>query len=390
MTTSQSGYLLIADITGYTAFLSGSELDHAQETLSTLLELLIEHTRPPLIISRLAGDAVISYALQETVMQGQTLVEMIEDSYVAFRKAIELMVMNNSCQCNACANVSALDLKFFVHYGIFGLQHLSAHDELVGNDVNLIHRLLKNQVTEKTGCRAYTLYTDTAIQRMGLGDMSATMTRHSEAYEHLGEVQVWVQDMHPIWEQKRDSTRITMSSEGIVHQVEADIAMPPHLVWDYLTQPEFRTILVGTHHQEIINRTHGRVGVGTSFQCFHGGRVYPQTILEWQPFDRMLTQELIPIPIDNTFGLVEYRVVETKTGTRLIQTFGSVTGPLLGRILTRILGTILMLRFAQTRIDAFKQYIEDDLARRGGVPPVTVKLSSEVIGEAAASSLTNT
>ena len=40
------------------------ELDHAQETLSELLELLIEHTRPPLILSRLAGDAVISYALR--------------------------------------------------------------------------------------------------------------------------------------------------------------------------------------------------------------------------------------------------------------------------------------------------------------------------------------
>ena len=49
------GYFLIADITGYTQYLSVSELEHAQQTLTSLLNLLIEHTKPPLVISRLAG-----------------------------------------------------------------------------------------------------------------------------------------------------------------------------------------------------------------------------------------------------------------------------------------------------------------------------------------------
>jgi uncharacterized protein DUF2652 len=109
MTTPTSGFLLIADITGYTAYLSASELEHAQEILTELLELLIQYTRPPLIISRLAGDAVISYTLQDQFMQGQTFVELIEDTYVAFPKAIERMALNNTCGCQACANVSALE-----------------------------------------------------------------------------------------------------------------------------------------------------------------------------------------------------------------------------------------------------------------------------------------
>ncbi len=52
--STQYGYFLIADITGYTGYLSVSELDHAQQTLTALLTLLIKQTRPPLIISRLA------------------------------------------------------------------------------------------------------------------------------------------------------------------------------------------------------------------------------------------------------------------------------------------------------------------------------------------------
>jgi len=46
MSKTHEGYLLIADITGYTRYLSESELEHAQETLTALLELLVENTRP--------------------------------------------------------------------------------------------------------------------------------------------------------------------------------------------------------------------------------------------------------------------------------------------------------------------------------------------------------
>ena len=80
MSTTQKGFLVIADITGYTAFLSGSELEHAEDSLRSLISLIIEHTRLPLVISRLEGDAVISYANESSFYQGQTLVEMIESS----------------------------------------------------------------------------------------------------------------------------------------------------------------------------------------------------------------------------------------------------------------------------------------------------------------------
>ena len=152
MSKIHEGYLLIVDITGYTRYLSESELEHAQETMTALL---VENTRPPLVISRLAGDAIISYGLREGFFQGQTFIEILEDTYITFRKAIDRLVLNNTCGCNACANISSLDLKFFIHYGTFGFQRISDFDELVGNDINLLHRLLKNSVTEETGFQAY-------------------------------------------------------------------------------------------------------------------------------------------------------------------------------------------------------------------------------------------
>ena len=73
----------------------------------------------------------------------ETLVEIIEDTYVAFRRAMEFMVLNTTCQCNACANINTLDLKFFVHHGSYAIQKLGAHEELIGEDVNTAFRLMK-------------------------------------------------------------------------------------------------------------------------------------------------------------------------------------------------------------------------------------------------------
>jgi len=354
--------------------------------LTVLLELLVARTRPPLIISRLAGDAVISYGLRDNFLQGQTFVELIEDCYTTFRSAIERMVLNNTCRCNACANIGNLDLKFFVHYGAFGLQRIRDHDELVGSDVNIIHRLLKNHVVEQIGFRAYTLYTAAAIQQLGLTEISAMMTPHAETYEHLGEVKLWIQDMHPVWVGKREAARLTFEPKTVLLKVEVEMDLPPEQVWDYLAQPEHRKFLVGTPRHNVSNRSAGRIGPGSVYQCYHGDHVIPQTILEWRPFERVVTRDLMPIPIPNTFALVEYLLVPTERGTRLSQTFGQATGPWLGRLIVPV-GLRAMAKQAQADIDAFKKHVEDDAAKRGALPVDGTILHASALSQAVAESL---
>ena len=235
MSQTQQGYLLVADITGYTMFLSKSELVHAEEILAKLLELLVRHTRPPLRISRLAGDAVISYAVHGNSLRGQTFVELIEDTYLAFRQAIDLMVLNNRRHCNACANVTALDLKFFVHYGTFAIQRLSVHDELVGNDVNLLHRLLKNRVTEQTGIRAYTLYTDAAVEQLRTYVLVNLLLKPSETGTQL--IQQFSKGIGPWWGRILCDLALSTMAKGaqrdidaLKARIESDLAAPANTV----------------------------------------------------------------------------------------------------------------------------------------------------------------
>jgi len=384
MSKTQEGYLLIADITGYTQYLSRSELEHAQEVLTALLELLVDHTRPPLVLSRLAGDAVISYGLADRFSQGQTFIEMIEDTYVAFRKAIEQMVLNNNCRCNACANISNLDLKFFIHYGVFGLQHLGNHDELVGSDVNLIHRLLKNHVTEKTGCRAYSLYTEAAIRRLGIAEICETMVSHTEKYEHLDEVQVWVQDMHPVWQQKRAASRVTIPPEQTLQEAAVEIAMPPEQLWDYLGRSDFLNIILGASKSEVTNRAHGRVGQGSVYHCYHGEKDNQLVILEWRPFESIITRS--PLPLPNTTLLVEMRLAASGRGTRFSQIVSKASGPWPGRTLGD-LALKSMAKQMQRDVEAFKARVEADYAARGEAPAADARIDTAKISLAAAESL---
>jgi hypothetical protein len=357
------GYFLIADITGYTSYLSDSELEHAQQTLTALLDLLIKHTRPPLIISRLAGDAVISYGLGENFFQGQTFIELIEDTYVAFRSAIDRMVMNTTCSCKACANIPQLDLKFFIHYGEFGLQKFDDYEEMIGPDVIVIHRMLKNSVSETTGVQAYALYSDTAIHQLGLEDFCESLIFHEEIYEHLGTVSLWIQDMHPVWQTKKDQIEMTIPADQLVFSVEAEIELSLETVWNYLMQPEFRRVLIGSDRQVIQNRKAGRIGEGSIYLCYHGDELIRQTVLYWKPFERVITQDLLPVPFPDTTAYVEYHLHPTELGTRIVQsTSKAITGPRLGKWFVNAVMPFKRREF-QRDIESFKDYIEADARR---------------------------
>ena len=99
---SKRGYLLIADITGYTRFLTGSELDHAQGILESLFEVILARLKSPLILSNIQGDAFLAFANDETVQSPGQILDSIEALYFGFRDRVAMMRENTACTCRAC------------------------------------------------------------------------------------------------------------------------------------------------------------------------------------------------------------------------------------------------------------------------------------------------
>ena len=156
----QEGFFVIADLSGYTRLLTQSELEQAQAVVRNLLSTLLEQTRPPLIVSRLEGDAIFSYAPEGSFLQGQTLHESLENMYCAFRRALEQEERNTGCDCQACSIRPTLDLKVIVHHGQYVVEKVGQTQVLHGADVIVAHRLLKNSIAESAGIQAYLFFTE--------------------------------------------------------------------------------------------------------------------------------------------------------------------------------------------------------------------------------------
>lgn len=191
---TQKGYLVLADISGYTFFLAETELEHANIAISHLLEAIVGKMGSALTIVKLEGDAVFAYVEESQLPDGKSLLELIDQTYLAFHEQAESLHKGATCPCKACQAIPTLDLKFMVHHGDFIVQQVAGIKDLLGSDVNLVHRLLKNNVAQSTGWRAYALFTLQGLERIQADKKS--FIRQSESYEHLGEVETYIMDMH--------------------------------------------------------------------------------------------------------------------------------------------------------------------------------------------------
>lgn len=380
----QPGFLLIADITGFTTYLSESEIEHAQGTLTDLLELLVDRTPAPLVVSQLEGDAVMSYAFQDGFVGGQSFLEAVEDIYFAFRRAIELKVLNNTCRCNACANVSSLDLKFFVHYGSFVVQPVGDRNQLLGSDVNLIHRLLKNTVTAETGIRAYILCTEAAVEALGLDRSAVEMIELRQEVTDFGELTLVIKDMHPVYEARRDEGRVEYDAVNALGTISVELSMPRELVWDYLSRPKFRSFAMGSDRQEVIDRKAGRIGEGSTYVCYHGDMTVSHLILEWSPFDRIVIQQEAPFMGRTVVTLLDFALIPLDEKTRLDQTLVYEGTSRLMRVVGHVL-VAMTRKHTERSLQTFKEAIERD--RGSHDTPSRIELSPAEYRRAAVESL---
>jgi hypothetical protein len=264
------GHLVIADISGYTRFLSESELEHANGILEELLNSVIAAINAPLTLSSIEGDAVLLYGEMPEGTIGQSVIDSVERLYVAFASALETMVLNTTCDCNACANVKTLGLKIVMHCGEFAVSNMGGREILTGPDVILAHRLLKNTVVDTTGISDYFLLTDACVKDLGIESIVAGWTPHSEEYEHVGSVSGYVSSLRDVHEFKRSQSEDKVREADAWFTVQAHTTAPIGVVWDHMIDPVKRTQWIGANDSELRGTTGGRIGPGTEYHCAHG------------------------------------------------------------------------------------------------------------------------
>jgi hypothetical protein len=312
---AKKGYFILTDISGYTEFLTKSELDHAQDALQNLFDVQLAHIKYPFVISGFRGDAIFMYVPETNICEPQTILEALENLFFVFADALRQMIFNTTCTCRACQNMSRLDLKMVIHYGEYVIQKLGDREELLGADVIVPHRMLKNSVIEQTGIESYALFSDSAVEASKLSQLAYPLVSHSETYAHIGEVKMQVLDLRKVWEREQEKHRFVVTPEEAWLTFEWDSPQPASVVWEYLTTPRLEQQWAGYDLVERTDSLGGRLQTDTTYHCAHGEIHFFNKILDWKPFDYVSLEQNISVGIK----LVQTRwVLESPTGTKII------------------------------------------------------------------------
>jgi hypothetical protein len=310
---ANTGFFIITDISGYTEFLTKSEIDHAQDAIQTLFDVQINNIKHPFVISGFRGDAIFMYLPDSNFATPQTVLESLENLYFVFADTLRQMQFNTTCTCRACQNIKNLDLKMVVHHGEYVIQKLGDHEELMGADVIVPHRMLKNHVIEETGILCYALFSEKAADTLKLGEIARPLIPHKETYEHIGDMNMKVYNLHKAWEREQEKKRVLISSESAYLIFEWNVPFPVPVVWEFLSVPKLQLKYEPFETIDRQDTLGGRTQSGSTFHCAHGDFKVIIKVVDWNPFKYMTVEQ----DLDFVKFLQSRILIPTETGTRV-------------------------------------------------------------------------
>ncbi len=178
--------IFIPDISGFTKFVTETEINHSQHIIKELIEVIVKSLTPEIIVSEIEGDAVLAYRLGNPPSYTE-LKELAEKIFLNFHSQLRIIERDNVCSCGACTGASDLTLKFITHFGKLKEVEVANFKKIIGSDVILVHRLLKNHVP----LNEYLLITDNFFkaQKNDSAINKNQLINNVEEYENFGKVE---------------------------------------------------------------------------------------------------------------------------------------------------------------------------------------------------------
>lgn len=183
--SESSATILIPDISGFTEFMTNTELSHSSTAISMLINTIIEVVENEYEISEIEGDAVLMFK-RGSAPSLKEIQDTCLKIFNAFHFQRKWMQQHVVCPCKACSEITHLTLKFVAHHGSVGEIKAGGFTKLSGIDVIVAHRLLKNSVPSNE----YLLLTEKLLQQAGESpEAGMEWFTSSEHYPAIGKVE---------------------------------------------------------------------------------------------------------------------------------------------------------------------------------------------------------
>ena len=180
--------LCIPDISGFTKFMGSTNFDMSSKVIPSLLNKIVYSNEIEMKISEIEGDAVLFYRHGD-LPPFEQLMEQCHFIYTEFYNQMEVLRKEHSD--NGGEKIpEMLGLKIVLHYGEeIGSVPVGTRIKLMGEDVIVAHRLLKNNIESDE----YILITQTLLEVYGEENITRSfdwgeMQQGHIEVEHLGTV----------------------------------------------------------------------------------------------------------------------------------------------------------------------------------------------------------
>ncbi|MEM9856028.1 MAG: DUF2652 domain-containing protein [Bacteroidota bacterium] len=181
---STDALICIPDITGFTQFMSESDLSNSRKIIPSLLNKIIYSNDIGLKVSEIEGDAVLFFRSGE-LPSLQDLIGQSQKFYTEFNHKLKDFMFQYSNEGDFDALNERLGLKIIWHYGPITMERVGTHLKLIGEDVIVAHRLLKNKVE----LDEYVLLTKELMDKYPNEEkepLNQFFTFSTENYDHIG------------------------------------------------------------------------------------------------------------------------------------------------------------------------------------------------------------
>ena len=183
-----SSFFCVPDITGFTRLMANADIDFTQEIIPSLLRKLIDTNILKMTVAEIEGDAIFFYRTGRLPNVSQ-VVKQCKLFYKVFKEYILSLKDSHPESYSKHLIGGQLGLKVIIHYGKISTTNIKGRTKLIGQDVIVVHKLLKNNVREDE----YILLSENYLKKINNYDPSnffdwAKLKDGSETYEFIGEV----------------------------------------------------------------------------------------------------------------------------------------------------------------------------------------------------------
>jgi hypothetical protein len=179
--------LFIPDISGFTRFVNSVKIKHSHNLIADLLEIIIEANVLGMELCEIQGDAVLFYKVGDPPPV-EDIVNQCKQIFLDFQNHLRIVESTSSALGTTLSDTN-LTLKIVVHYGRVAITQIREHTKLMGKDVIIAHRLLKNDIHGEEYVLLSEQYLQTQDEKKLRSCFAWTQLQNgASAYEYLGEV----------------------------------------------------------------------------------------------------------------------------------------------------------------------------------------------------------